>query len=118
MAILCWATKNSLRGTPVKSGSESQPTLPTLPTLPALLTLPTLPTLSTIPTLPTLTTFQICLKHRTPDCRDRVILRMRTCQCVRQNNALIGSSMMRALGPYWLPKSYNRTDISKLSHST
>ncbi len=61
---------------------------------------------------------QICLKHRTPNCRDRVILRMRTWKCVRQNNALISSSMVPALGPYWLPNSYNSKDISKLSHST
>ncbi len=68
-------------------------------------------------TLFPLTAFQICLKHRTPDCRDRVILRMRTWKCVRQNNALIGQSMVRAPGPYWLPNSYNSKDISKLSHS-
>ncbi len=54
----------------------------------------------------------------TSGCRDRVILRMRTWKCVRQNNALIGSSMVRALGPYWLPNSYNSKNISKLSHST
>ncbi len=35
-----------------------------------------------------------------------------------QNNALIGPSMVRALGPYWLPNSYNTKDISKLPHST
>ncbi len=50
--------------------------------------------------------------------RDRVILRMRTWKCVRQNNALIGPSMVRALDPYWLPNSYNSKDISKVSHST
>jgi hypothetical protein len=31
--------------------------------------------------------------------------------------ALIGTSMVRALGPYWLPNSYSIKDISKLSHS-
>ncbi len=41
-----------------------------------------------------------------------------TWKCVRQNNALIGSSMLRSLGPYWLPYSYSSKDISKLSHST
>jgi hypothetical protein len=35
-----------------------------------------------------------------------------------RNIALIGPSMVRALGPYWLPNSYNSKDISKLSHST
>ena len=43
---------------------------------------------------------------------------MRTWNCVRQNNALIGPSMVQALGPYWIPTSYNSKDISKLSDST
>ncbi len=35
--------------------------------------------------------------QRERDCRDRVILRMRTWKCVRQNNSLIGPNMLRAL---------------------
>ncbi len=31
--------------------------------------------------------------------------------------ALIGPSMVRALGPYWLPNSQSIKDISKLSYS-
>ncbi len=61
------------------------------------------------------------VKYIDPDCRDSEILLMRTWKCVRQYNALIGPSMLsmlRALGPYWLPNSYNSKDISKLSHST
>jgi hypothetical protein len=41
--------------------------------------------------------------RRERDYQDRVILRMRTWKCVRQNNALIGPSMVRALGTYWIP---------------
>ncbi len=58
------------------------------------------------------------IKYIDPDCRDRVILRMHTWKCVRQNNVLIGPSMVRALGPNWLPNSYNSKGISKLYHST
>jgi hypothetical protein len=35
--------------------------------------------------------------QREQDCRDRVILRMHTWKCVRQNNSLIGPNMVRAL---------------------